>query len=111
MKNTNRIHKNGSATRTNSQAKTQPEENITVIFYSVETDKELARVEFPNTFYRRILRCCKILKCAPGRFFELAVRSKIERDEIVPNPKAPLMRARLVPGLLTPAKGGAQCNL
>lgn len=79
MKTTIQSRKNGSAPRTGRQTKSPQAEPVTVIFYSTEDDKELFRVEFPAAFYSKIIRACEKMKLTPARFFELAVRAKINR--------------------------------
>jgi hypothetical protein len=108
MKSKNRIRPNRSVARPSLQAKTPPAKTVTVIYYSAATDKELARVEFPNAIYAAVLRVCKKLKCTVEQFFELAIRSKLERDLIILNPDAPSCTAQIVRHRACLATGGAR---
>jgi hypothetical protein len=78
MKNTVRVHKNRSASLSRRQAKTPPANIVTVVFYSVDNDQELARVDFPKRVFNIFKRAGKEQGIPLDKFFEAAIRNKIE---------------------------------
>ncbi|HEX3857680.1 MAG TPA: hypothetical protein VHY30_10350 [Verrucomicrobiae bacterium] len=84
MKTSSRIRPNRSAARPSPQGKTPPVKNVTVIFYCEEDDSEMARVELPEVLLAAVQRAAKKMKITAGRFFELAVANKIDREISIP---------------------------
>jgi hypothetical protein len=85
MKNTIRVHRNGDTQTASVQTKTprakQPSaKTVTLIFYSVDDDKEKARVEIHEAFFNQIQKCRKKLGITLDKFFNKALLEQIERD-------------------------------
>jgi len=80
MQNTIRVRKNRSAALSAPQVKTPPEKTVIVVFFDREDHHELARVEFPESIYAKIVHASKKLKVTLDQFFTLAVNEKFARE-------------------------------
>jgi predicted hydrolase (HD superfamily) len=81
MKTSNRVRKNSSAAPAARQVKTLPEKTVTVVFCSLDGDKELFRVDFQEKFFAAIKRGAKTLGVSLDKFFEQAMECAIEASE------------------------------
>jgi hypothetical protein len=100
MKNTIKGRSKTNTTCAPRQAHPQTERTVTVVFFSAgvtfdcDDESVFARVDFPESFFKRIERARKKLKLGLAEFFENAIRYKLLRDGIRP--------------ALAVAKGGAR---
>jgi hypothetical protein len=100
MKNTIKGRSKTNTARAPRQAHPQIERTVTVVFFranvTFDCDDEavFARVDFPESLFKRIERARKKLKLGLKEFFENAIRYKLLRDGIRP--------------ALAVAKGGAR---
>jgi hypothetical protein len=85
MKNAIRVHRNGDTQTASAQTKIsrvkQPSaKTVTLIFYSVDDDKEKARVEIHEAFFNQIQKCSKKLGITLDKFLNMALLEQIERE-------------------------------
>jgi hypothetical protein len=75
------VRRNCNASAAAQQCKTNPQNAVTVIFYSPDDDKELFRVDFPERLFASISAGAKKLGVSLDKFFELAIVNKIGNNE------------------------------
>ena len=90
MKSISKVGRQCNRLRAPRQAQPQTERTVTVVFFNAdvtfESDDEsiVARVDLPESIFKRVERARKKLKLGLAEFFENAVRDKIMRDGIRP---------------------------
>jgi hypothetical protein len=77
MKNTIRVRHNTGKARSTRQAKTR-QKNVTIVFYDVQKDRELCRVDLPEIAYAAMLRHCKKQKITLENFVVSAITEMAE---------------------------------
>jgi hypothetical protein len=77
MKNTIRVRHNTGKARSTRQAKTR-QKKVTIVFYDVQKDRELCRVDLPEIAYAAMLRHCNFVVSAITEMAE-GMKSEFEK--------------------------------
>jgi hypothetical protein len=81
MKNTNRVRKNGSASRAARQAKTAAKENVTIAVTYEGTDELAAKFDLPKPFFDAMANDVIAKRISLRQWIEDAVNAKIFRQQ------------------------------